>query len=441
MRNSRRRWLAGRVTLIAGLAATLWLMVGLEPLLAQQIQKRLPALQDPARGDLETEILGRLSVTGQYQPADLPRLARLTVLQSIATLVNVQADLLDTVDGNRLDGDVTAFWDAAQNFYEIVSSAPLDMATLTLAQRAFVDLVAAQQGVESTLGALPAISPRAATHFESASRLVSAMSSVVGALESDLLNTARPVATRPLDADTMRGQAQLLANELTGLINDATKSQPAGVKPNAGVVADLNELLALVQDFGRILALDLSPRETQESFLAARRRMWHVEARITRLAWPAALERRWRTARERMNAISDAFGLPRVLVSTAVVQPAVRPAAAGNRSLVAHVDHAVAWLDEVVGELSPDMRQTPAGTRFVKQTAQMRTRLLQLRRRAIANEPAEKLLKALDEIERMNQQLSDRATDLTRENRAGLATRYRNPAGVVTKLRSLVSKG
>ena len=103
-------------------------------------------------------MLSRLSETGQYQPGDLVRLARLTVLQSIATLVNVQTDLFDTLVGDRLDGEVTVLWNAAENFYEIVDAAPLDMATLTEAQRAFVDLAAAQQGVEATLGRLPVIS-------------------------------------------------------------------------------------------------------------------------------------------------------------------------------------------------------------------------------------------------------------------------------------------
>ncbi len=441
MRRSGRRRFIGRVSLVAGLTAISCLGVGLEPLSAQQIQRRLPGFQAPARGDLETAMLGRLSATGQYQPSDLPLLARLTVLQSIATLVNVQTDLFYTVVGDRLDAEVTTLWNAAENFYEIVSTAPLDMETLATAQRAFVDLAAAHQDVNSTLGALPAISPRSADHFQSVSRLVSAISSVLPALESDLIESARPIATRSLDLDTMRGQAQQLANELTGLINDVTKSQPGGPKPDAGVVAELNDFLSLVQDFGRIVALDLSPRETQDSFLAARRRMLHAEAKIARLAWPAALERQWRAVRGRMNAISNAFGLPRVIVPAPVAQASARPAAAGNRSLVAHVDHAVAWLDEVLGEVPRDLRQTPAGARFLTQTALMRTQLLQLRRRAIANEPADKLLKSLGEIERMNQQLSVRADELARASHPGLATRYRNPAGAVAKLRSLVAKG
>ena len=134
-----------------------------------------------------------------------------------------------------------------------------------------------------------------------------------------------------------------MANELVGLVNDVTKSTPGGAKPDAAV-KELSELLVRVQEFARVLAFDSSPRETQASFLAARRRMWQVEARIARLAWPAGLQRRWRSARGRMNAISDGFGLPRVIVSTPAVQASSRPDGAGNRSLVAHLDHAVLWL-------------------------------------------------------------------------------------------------
>ena len=267
------------------------------------------------------------------------------------------------------------------------------------------------------------------------------MSSILGAMESNLIADVGPVASRPLDADTMRGEVQLVANELVGLLNDVTKSTPGGAKPDAAVVKELSELLVRVQEFARVLAFDSSPRETQASFLAARRRMWQVEARIARLAWPAGLERRWRSARGRMNAISDEFGLPRVIVSTPAVQASSRPDGAGNRSLVAHLDHAVLWLDEVLDDLPADLRQKPAGARFAKQTSQMRTQLLQLRRRVISNEPADKILQSLTEIERMNHELSDRAANLNREIHPGLAARYRNPADAVAKLRGQITKG
>jgi hypothetical protein len=280
--------------------------------------------------------------------------------------------------------------------------------------------------VDSTLGALPAMSTRANDHFQNLSRLLADVSPLIGSIESDLLDGTPPVASRAANLETMREQSQLLANDLVGLIDALKEEKPGRVKQDAAVVAELNDLLVLVQDFSRSLALDLPPKEAQASFRAARRRMWHVEARIIHLAWPASLDRQ--------------FGLPRVIVSAPVVQPADRKAPETNRGLVAHLDHAVAWLDQVLAEQTPDLRQTPTGARFVNQTAQMRVQLLQLRRRAIANEPADKLLKSLNEIEQLNQQISDHASDLAQQKRTGLAARYKNPAAAVSKLRSLVAK-
>jgi hypothetical protein len=440
MHNLRRRSPCGHKIVIASMVAISCSATGHEPLLAQQMQTRLPAFQAPARGDLETEILDRLSLTGQYRPDDLPRLARLTVLESIASLSNVRADLLDSGIGDRLETQITAFWDASQNFYEIVSSAPLNAASLNNAQSAFVEMAAAERGVESTWGGVPGVSSRAADHFQAASRLMSAMSPILGELESNLRADSGIDADRSLNVDGMREQAQLVANELVGLIGELKESKPDVKQSNAAVVLELNEMLVLVQDFTRSLGRDLSVSELEESFRAARRRMWFAEASVMHVSWPLGLERRWRAARARMNGISDEFGLPRVIAPTLNVPAANAAQAASNRSLVAHLDHAVAWLDEVLGGATAEMRRTPAGSRFVQQTTQMRAQLLKLRRRALANEPAEKLLKSLNEIEQLNKELSDRASELRVENRPDLAAEYTRPASAVAKLRGLVPK-
>ncbi len=80
------------------------------------VQHRLPAFQAPASDSLEAEMLSRLALTGEYQPDDLPRLARLAVLESISMLVNVRADLPDSVLGNQLDQEITALWNGSQDF-------------------------------------------------------------------------------------------------------------------------------------------------------------------------------------------------------------------------------------------------------------------------------------------------------------------------------------
>ena len=68
---------------------------------------------------------------------------------------------------------------------------------------------------------------------------------------------------------------------------------------------DLQELLALIQTFQRTLSAQGPIDEIEASLHAVRRRLWRTEARIVKLGWPTDLDRRWRTVRERLNAISD----------------------------------------------------------------------------------------------------------------------------------------
>ena len=53
----------------------------------------------------------RLKQTGEYLPDDLPRLARLAVLESISMLVNVRADLRGGITGNQLEEEITVLWE------------------------------------------------------------------------------------------------------------------------------------------------------------------------------------------------------------------------------------------------------------------------------------------------------------------------------------------
>ena len=58
-------------------------------------------------GSLEWEILDRLAASHRYDPRDLPRLARMTVLESIAMYENVRADLPATMIGARSEGEMS----------------------------------------------------------------------------------------------------------------------------------------------------------------------------------------------------------------------------------------------------------------------------------------------------------------------------------------------
>ncbi|MFI5455644.1 MAG: hypothetical protein ACHRXM_09350 [Isosphaerales bacterium] len=310
-RTSRRQFTAA-VGLVLGMTVVSWLILDVGPATAQQIQNRLPGFQAPASDSLEARILARLS-TGEYQPDDLPRLASLTVLESISTLVNIRDDLRDSPMGSLLEREATSLWDASQLFSETVSSAPLDLATLSRAQSEFVDVRSAYRQLEATLGEFPGLSDRADTHLQAITRLLSATNGATGALEANLLRTVPLPVNRSLDVDEMRMQVQLLANDLVVLIGKVGNSRGERAA-NDGVLDDLNGMLAQVQDFGRRLSLELSFKERQELFRVTRRRLWQVESRIGHLKWPADLRRQWRGVRERTNAISDDFGLPRVIL-------------------------------------------------------------------------------------------------------------------------------
>jgi len=416
-----------------GVIAALGQLYTHDRVVAQQIQTRLPALQDPVSDSLETQILARLSM-GQSQPDDLPRLARMTVLESIWILSNVQNDLRDTSAGVRVEQQIATFWDAAQVLSEDISSSPLDMTTLSRAQAESGDMVAAYRQMEATLGELPGFSDRAATHMQDITRLINAMSSVMGTMEGNLLSTVPPPTNRSVNLESMREQAQLLANDLVVLIGSVKDSQ-RGRAASDGMLEDLNGTLTAVQDFIRLLPLEPSFNDLQKSFRVARRRMWHAEAGITQLEWPPELKRRWRGVRERFNAISDDFGLPRVAVAT----PRVARVAGSNHKLVAQVDRSIAWVDEFRAEQGRELRKTPAGTRFEGDVLKMRRQLIELRRRAIANESTERLSQALREIELMNHQLGGRVDDLDRARRDDIAARFRGPAQAVDSLRGIIA--
>jgi len=432
MNRTSRAQITAAFGLVLGLTVVSWRFLDFGPATAQQIQNRLPGFQAPASDSLEARILGRLSVTGEYQPDDLPRLARLTVLESISTLVNIRDDLRDSPMGNLLEREATSLWDASQIFSETVSSAPLDLATLSRAQSEFVDVRSAYRQLDATLGEFPGLSDRADTHLQAITRLLSATNGVTGALEANLLRTVPLPVNRSLDVDEMRTQVQLLANDLVVLIGKVRDSRGERAA-NDGVLEDLNGMLAQVQDFGRRLALQLSFKELQESFRVTRRRLWQVEARIGHLKWPADLRRQWRGVRERTNAISDDFGLPRVIL----LAPRVARVAGSNHKLVAQVDRSVAWVDEYLAELGPALRKTPAGSRYEGDVVKMRRKLLEFRRRAIANESTERLSQALREIELTNQGLARPADDL--DHRDQVVARFRNPAQAVNSLRGIIA--
>jgi hypothetical protein len=279
---------------------------------AQIIAIGPPSFQSNDFPSMETLILDRLAMGGQYDPQDLSTLAHLTVLESIAALADVQSDMRSSVLGVRLEGELTQLWDAAAAFEESVSAGAIDARTLIRIQPLFNEMQGAYQEVESTLSASAGMSSRAAAHLRDITRLTAAASTMMNAIESNLLAGTPPPPRQPVDSDILTKQALLLANDVLGLIENVKSSK----HPNSGwsaVKDDLQELLALIQTFQKTVSRHGPAHEIEASLHAVRRRLWRTEARIVKLGWPTDLERRWRTVRERLNAISDSLGLPRVI--------------------------------------------------------------------------------------------------------------------------------
>jgi hypothetical protein len=297
-----------------GVAVAVGLLAAATSARAQIIQVGPPSFQYTNYPSVETIILDRLALGGQYEPTDLATLSHLTVLESIAMMADVQYDMPNSMLGASLEGQIRQLWDAAALFEENVSAAPMSAQGLVDVQPMYNRLQAASQSIESMMVGAAGFSGRAGGHLRDITRLTAATGTVMRALELDFPPpvTAPAEPRRTVETETLKPQVGLLANSIVKLIENvkASKYQNSGW---GAVRQDLEELLALVQSFQKTLSLQPSDKEMETSLTAVRRKMWRVEARIVRLGWPADLERLWRATRDRVNVLSDALGLPRVI--------------------------------------------------------------------------------------------------------------------------------
>jgi hypothetical protein len=288
-------------------------LIGLDHAVGQIIAIGPPSFQSNDFPSMETMILDRLAMGGQYNPQDLGTLAHLTVLESIAAVADVQADLQTSALAGRLENELRLLWDTAATFEESVSAVPLNARTLVRVQPLFSDMEDAYQDVAATLGASAGMSSRAAAHLRNITRLVAASSTTMYAIESDLIAAGTPLQTRRvINPDPLDKQLRLLSNDVVALIENIKASKRSGPGWNA-VKENLQELHSLIQSLQKTLASQGSNNEVDASLHAVRRRVWQTEARIVKLGWPTDLERKWREARNRLNVISDGLGLPRVI--------------------------------------------------------------------------------------------------------------------------------
>jgi hypothetical protein len=303
---------------------------------------------------------------------------------------------------------------------------------MSRAQSNLADMEAAYRQIEATFGGLSGVSTRAATHLQAVGTLFNASNAAMEAIESNQLQ--EPVET-PIDLEALRTQAQLLANELVILIGKVSESRPGTARTN-GVLQEMNTTVGLIRDFIRSLVRQPAIRELQQSFRLVRRQMWQLEATINQLAWPADWRRQWAKVRERANSISDEFRLPRVIL----LAPRVPRVAGSNYKLVAHIDRSILWLDEYVAVLGPELRKKPAGSQFKQDVAKLRRQLLDLRRRAVVNEPAEQLSQKLSDVELTNQELAGRARDLERDAQEKITVQFQNAAQAVKNVRGAMTR-
>jgi hypothetical protein len=404
---------------------------------AQDIQTRLPAFQAPASDNLEAEMMRRISLSGALQPGDLARLSRLAVLNSISMLVNVRADIANSPRAFELEQELSSLWNSSEAFYEVVTEAPIDADSVGEAQYWLDAMSASQRNLQASLGVMPGFSARAAERLRAFSRLMVPIGSAMESIEADMTVTADRSPPRAIDLDAMRRDGQVVANALVALIRDAGDAGRGRAGRDA-VMTELTDLLERVQSFSRLLAIQPSQKAIEDSFRAARRQMWRVQGRVNRVEWKPALERPWREVREQLHAISNKLGLPRVIE----VAPSARPLTNQERAMAAHVDHAIAWLDEFIAVSGPRLRKTDDGSRFITDAIGLRNKILNLRRRAIAGDPPERLALMLKVIVELNEGLADRAATLPVDpSNTSVSAQFRNSAEAVRKIDAVVAKG
>jgi hypothetical protein len=310
-------WLAGWLSQLLGCGTAQ----------AQYWQKRRPSFQSDYSDSLQAQMFERMARTGRYEPEDLPVLARLEVLHAISMLVNTRTDLFEGGIGDPIGQQIGSLWDAGQLFFESTFEAPIDVTNRARNDFLFAQLIAAHGQAGSILGELRAFSDRAAAELDGATLVLGVTYSVLGLTDAEVLN-ALPAPVRALDLGAMRTETQLLANDLVALL-EKVKAYEREKKDAGAAQRYLDAALARIQEFERKLPLELSLNDLVESYRLAERSMRHVEAELMRLDLPAGLPEQWRQARQRANAISDAFGLPRTIELAANPQPA---AAAISRS-------------------------------------------------------------------------------------------------------------
>ena len=246
------------------------------------------------------------------QPDDLSNLTRLMTLQSVAMLADIHADMPGTITGNRLEGQIRQLWDATEDMSETIGTAPLDSRVLLRVEEKYVDVQNAYLQLNSTLGELPGISNRASAHLQGFGRLTAATNSVMRAIDADLRAPVRLATTRKPNVERLREQARLFSNDVVGL-DAKVKNLKQRDATSAALARDLDELFRSTQEFLRAVAPASSTEQIRSAFRPVQQNLARADARITKLSLPTDFTRNWRGMRNRLSAINDEIGLPRLI--------------------------------------------------------------------------------------------------------------------------------
>ncbi len=359
-----------------------------------------PSFQSIAGPSLEDELLYRMAFLGTGEPGDLDQLARLSELRSISTLANVQNDLRGSVTAVQLERENFALWNATDSFDQAVRYLPADLQNLAWSQSLLTNTQAAFDRMNSSLGGLPALSPRGAFYLEGISRILPFQESGLQVIEAEIVPPAGFPAVRRVNLAELRNQSRLLARELAELTQEIKQSRGNPSNRETAVI-ELSRFLELISGFDRMLDFGPTLPEITESFRLLIRGAWSAKAAVVRVASAEA----WRPLHDRLRAISGVVQIPRAAGSRA----AVRPVSRRTTDSLAVIDRAGALVTAAVGKPQHTDGNEPPASKLADQARRLQVKLLVLRQHVLTGDSIDELRGGLDEIEALSQQLGARA--------------------------------
>jgi hypothetical protein len=391
-----------------------------------------PSFQTLAGPSLEDEVLYGLTFLGQREPGDLIRLARLAELRSVATLASIQNDLRGSVASVQLERESFALWNATDALDQAIWYLPPDVQNLAWSQLLLTDVEAAYGRLNSSLGGVPALSPRGAYYLEGIAPIIPFVQSELQLIEADLLPPALYPATRLASPAELREPIQLLARNLAALIKEISERE-RDPRRRESAVAGLTRLLEMVATFERILAVEPPLSVVWESFRQLMRGAQQTEATLIQSGKSAA----WRPLRDQLNAMSDALQLPRAVGS---LEPG-RPVSPRTSSLLPVIDQASALVAAAQGQpIAGDVSET-LPSKSGDQARWLEIKLLELRQHALTATSTDELDSRVREIEALSQQLGAQGPKFPALFRGG---RLQTPPGLeqvnraIRRLRELI---